>query len=68
MFTRWTTWVTGERIFTKEIDFAFPTEIPRSTYEQTQTAFKQEYLSRLSEKIGWLFYERYSGDMIPWAT
>lgn len=58
----------GEEIFTKEIDFVFPTEIPRSTYDQTQTAFKLEYLSRLSDKIGWLFYERYSGDMIPWAT
>jgi hypothetical protein len=27
-----------------------------------------EYLSRLSEKIGFLFYPRYSGDLIPWAT
>lgn len=58
----------GEQIFVKEIDFEFPTEIPRSAYDQTQTAFKQEYLSRLSEKIGYLFYERYSGDLIPWAT
>ncbi|MFG0333253.1 MAG: hypothetical protein ACF8TS_07830 [Maioricimonas sp. JB049] len=58
----------GERIFTKEIDFAFPTRVPRSTYDQTPISFKREYLSRLSEKIGFLFYERFSGDMMPWAS
>lgn len=58
----------GERIFSKEIDFAFPTRVPRSTYDQTPISFKREYLSRLSEKIGFLFYERFSGDMIPWAS
>jgi hypothetical protein len=58
----------GERIFTKEIDFAFPTRIPRESSSQPLSSFQQEYLSRLSERIGWLFYERYHGDMIPWAT
>lgn len=58
----------GERIFEKEIELVFPTEIPRPTYEMPQAQFKQEFLSRLSDRIGWLFYERYSGDMIPWAT
>jgi hypothetical protein len=58
----------GERIFVKEIELVFPTEVPRSTYELPQAQFKQEFLSRLSDRIGWLFYERYSGDMIPWAT
>jgi hypothetical protein len=32
------------------------------------TTFKVEYLSRLSEKIGFLFYERFSGHLIPWAS
>lgn len=59
---------TGERIYSKELDFVFPTEVPRSSYDQPLTNFKMEYLSRLSEKIGFLFYERYSGDLIPWAS
>lgn len=58
----------GDRIFTKEIDFSFPTRVPRSSYDQSQTAFQKEYLSRLSEKIGWLFYDRFHGDMIGWAN
>jgi len=58
----------GDRIYSKELDFTFPTEVPRSSYDQPLTNFKMEYLSRLSEKVGYLFYERYSGDLIPWAT
>jgi hypothetical protein len=58
----------GERIFTKEIDFVFPLRVPRSSYDQALTSFQKEYLSRLSERIGWLFYERYHGDMISWAN
>lgn len=58
----------GERIFTKEIDFVFPTRVPRSSYDQSLGEFQKEYLSRLSEKIGWLFYERFHGDMIGWAN
>ncbi|WP_437204719.1 hypothetical protein [Planctomicrobium sp. SH664] len=57
----------GERIFTKELDFVFPTKVPRSSYDQPLPQFKKEYLSRLSERLGFLFYERYQGDMIPWA-
>jgi hypothetical protein len=58
----------GERIFTKELDFSFPTRVPRSSYDQSLNAFQKEYMSRLSERIGFLFYERFNGDMIPWAT
>ena len=58
----------GERIFTKELDFAFPTAVPRSTYDQPLQAFQKEYLSRLSERIGWMFYERFHGDMMPWPA
>lgn len=57
----------GERIFTKELDFEFPTSVPRSSNDQSLTSFQSEYLSRLSERIGFLFYERFHGDMIPWA-
>jgi len=58
----------GERIFTKELDFTFPTKVPRQSFDQSLPAFQKEYLSRLSERIGFLFYERFSGDMIPWAS
>jgi hypothetical protein len=27
--------------------------------------FRRLYMSRLSEEIGWLFYEHYAGDDIP---
>ena len=58
----------GDRIFSKELDFAFPTRVPRSSYDQSLNSFQKEYLSRLSERIGYLFYERFNGDMIPWAS
>lgn len=58
----------GERIFTKELDFVFPTKVPRQSFDQPLNAFQKEYLSRLSERIGFLFYERFSGDMISWAN
>lgn len=58
----------GERIFTKELDFEFPTRVPRSSHDQSLSSFQAEYLSRLSERIGFLFYERFTGDMIPWAN
>jgi hypothetical protein len=58
----------GERIYSKDLSFVFPTEVPRSTYDQTLTSFKREYLMRLSELIGWLFIPRYSGDKMHWAT
>lgn len=57
----------GDRIYSKDLNFVFPTEVPRPA-DVPLTSFKAEYLSRLSEKIGFLFYERYSGDLIPWAT
>ncbi|WP_437187690.1 hypothetical protein SH668x_001096 [Planctomicrobium sp. SH668] len=57
----------GERIFTKELDFEFPTRVPRPSGEQSLSSFQAEYLSRLSERIGYLFYERFTGEMISWA-
>lgn len=58
----------GEKIYSKEQISKYPIRSPRSTSEQTLTSFKQSYLSRLSEEIGWLFYEHYNGDEIPYAT
>ncbi len=58
----------GERIFTKELDFRFPTKVPRQSFDQSLNDFQKEYMSRLSERIGFLFYERFSGDMIGWAN
>lgn len=58
----------GDKIYTKELNSVFPTQIPRSIQDGSYLSFKREYLSRLSEEIGWLFYERYNGDKIAWAT
>jgi len=58
----------GDRIFSKELDFHFPVRVPRSSTEGDLIPFKREYISRLSDKIGWMFYESYNGDMIPWAN
>lgn len=64
------TWelVDGERIYSDDLNSVWPTRVPRSTHDQSFESFKTEYLSRLSESIGWLFYEHYNGDKIPWAT
>lgn len=59
---------TGERIYSKALNFEYPTQIPRSSYEQSLQDFQKEYLSTLSQKIGYLFYERSHGDMIGWAN
>ncbi len=59
---------TGEEIYSTELNSIFPQLIPRSTQENSLLEFKREYLSRLSEELGWLFYERFNGDKIPWAT
>ena len=58
----------GDKIYTKSLEFAFPTKVPRSAYEQPLQSFKREFLSRLSEKLGWLFFESYQGDQIPWVS
>lgn len=58
----------GEKIYTKEIVSKYPLAVPRDTHEVTYSKFKREYLSRLAEEIGRLFYEYYHGDDIPDAT
>lgn len=58
----------GEKIYTKEITSRFPTVAPRAATEVPFATFKQQYLERLSEEIGRIFYEHYNGDDIPDAT
>ena len=58
----------GERIYQKEITSKFPLLAPVSTYAISEPSFQRRYLTRLSEEIGRLFYEYYSGDNIPDAT
>ena len=53
---------TGEKIYSKELTSKYPLAGPRSTTEVSFESFKKEYLSWLSEEIGWLFYEHSNGD------
>lgn len=55
----------GEPIFSRDITSVYPLATARSTYDTKYTAFKRQYLERLSEEIGRLFYEHYHGDDIP---
>ncbi|WP_417385139.1 hypothetical protein [Gimesia sp.] len=52
----------GEKLYSKEITSFYPLRAPRATSEITFSKFKKEYLSRLSDEIGRLFYEYYNGD------
>ncbi|MEO1995451.1 MAG: hypothetical protein ABGZ17_09265 [Planctomycetaceae bacterium] len=54
----------GDKIFSKELTSKYPLHAPRSTSEVTYSTFKRQYLSRLSEEIGRMFYESYNGDDI----
>lgn len=52
----------GDQIFSTDLTSKFPLMGPRSTSEVSENTFKRQYLSRLSEEIGRLFYEHYNGD------
>ena len=58
----------GDKIYSKEITSQYPIRAPRSSSEVTYPTFKKQYLSRLSEEIGRLFFEHYAGDDIPDAV
>ncbi len=53
---------TTEKIYNKEITSQFPLETARETSEISYDRFRREYLTRLTEEIGRLFYEHYNGD------
>ena len=58
----------GEQIYTRDIISQYPLGVPRSTYDTKYTTFKREFLERLSEEVGRLFYEHYNGDDFPDAA
>ena len=58
----------GKRVYTRDVRARHPRLAPRSTYNTTLPNFKREYLSRLSDQLGWYFYEHHTGDDIPDAT
>lgn len=58
----------GEQVYSKELISMFPLAVPRSTQDIGRDAFKGQYLTRLSEEIGRLFYEHYTGDDMSDAT
>jgi len=55
----------GDKIYSKEIVSVFPIHTPRAASSVSYQTFKRQYLSRLSEEIGRLFYEHFNGDNIP---
>jgi len=58
----------GERIYTKEVISKYPLAVPRPTSETDYDTFRREYLSRLSDEIGRLFYEYQNLEDIGAAT
>jgi hypothetical protein len=54
----------GEQIYSQEVTSQYPLSMARSTSEVTYSTFKRQYLGRLSEEIGRMFYEYYNGDDI----
>lgn len=54
----------GHSIYSRELSSRYPIQTPVSADTLPFENFKKLYLSRLSEEIGRLFYEHYSGDDI----
>ncbi|QDT36930.1 hypothetical protein [Stratiformator vulcanicus] len=52
----------GEKIFSKDLTSKYPLAVPRSTSVESYAQFKKNYLDRLSEEIGRMFYEYYTQD------
>ena len=58
----------GKRIFDKDIQSVFPTQVPRSASDVSYDTFRNEYFFRLADEIGRLFYPYGHGDDIVNAT
>jgi len=52
----------AEKIYTKEITSLYPLTVGRPTSEISYDRFRRQYLGRLSEEVGRLFYEYFNGD------
>jgi len=58
----------GKRIFSREINSVFPLQVPRSASDVSYDTFRMEYIWRLSDEIGRLFYPYLNGDDISHAA
>lgn len=58
----------GKRIFSRDINSVHPLQVPRSASEMSYDTFRMEYIWRLSDEIGRLFYPYLSGDDISHAA
>ncbi len=58
----------GKRIFSREINSLFPLQVPRSASDVSYDTFRMEYIWRLSDEIGRLFYPYLNGDDISNAA
>jgi hypothetical protein len=58
----------GKRIFSREINSVFPLQVPRSASDVSYDTFRMEYIWRLSDEIGRLFYPYLNGDDISYAS
>jgi hypothetical protein len=52
----------GSRIFNRELNSVFPLEVPRSASDVSYDKFRMEYLRKLSDDIGRMFYPWHVGD------
>jgi len=55
-------------IYGREVAAKYPLAVPRDSSAQNPGKFRQEFMMRLSEEIGWLFFPHYNGDVMPYAT
>lgn len=58
----------GKRIFSREINSIYPLHVPRSATDVSYDTFRMEYIWRLSDEIGRLFYPYLNGDDISSAA
>jgi hypothetical protein len=52
----------GTKIFYRELNSVYPTEVPRSSTDTIYDKFRMEYLRKLSDDIGRMFYPWHIGD------
>ena len=58
----------GKRTFSRDINSVHPLQVPRSASEMSYDTFRMEYIWRLSDEIGRLFYPYLTGDDISNAA
>ncbi len=58
----------GKRIFSREMNSIHPLQVPRSASDISYDTFRMEYIWRLSDEIGRLFYPYLNGDDISNAA